>query len=316
MSQPQLVTFGETMAMFASTDPGPLRYAASAKIGVGGAESNVAIAAKRLGAETLWAGRRGHDALGERLEQSLRGENIGTYITVDRDAPTGLMVKERRTSSTTNVWYYRSGSAGSRLTPADLPEDAIRVAKVLHVTGITPLLSASARETTFAALEIAESASVPVSFDVNHRATVARGADVKGLYRDIAKKSSIVFAGDDEAGLLFPEVDGYAQLAREIGRLGPDTVVIKRGERGCYALAEGQSVDVPAIRVEVVDTVGAGDAFVAGYLARLLRGDDLTSRLATAVAAGGFACTTSGDWEGSPTEDELASFLGRDPVRR
>jgi len=151
---PALVTLGETMALFASDRVGPLRYAATMRVGIAGAESNVAIGVRRLGHPAAWIGRVGSDELGHLVLGRLRGERVDVEAAVvDQDAPTGLMVKEHRTADLTRVVYYRRDSAGSRLQPGDLDEARIRAARVLHLTGITPALSATARAAVHAAAE-------------------------------------------------------------------------------------------------------------------------------------------------------------------
>ena len=112
------------------------------------------------------------------------------------------MVKSRRTSTVGRVTYYRRGSAGSRLEPADLPVDTLRAAGVLHVTGLTPALSPTARAATFAAVEEARAAGVPVSFDVNHRAALWADDEAAPVLTDLARRADVLFAGEDEAGLL------------------------------------------------------------------------------------------------------------------
>jgi 2-dehydro-3-deoxygluconokinase len=170
---PALVTLGETMALFSSDRVGPLRHAATMRVGIAGAESNVAIGVRRLGHPAAWIGRVGSDELGHLVLGRLRAERVDVdAAVVDQDAPTGLMVKEHRTADLTRVVYYRRDSAGSRLEPGDLDEARIRAARVLHLTGITPALSATARAAVHAAAETARGAGVPVSLDVNYRAAL------------------------------------------------------------------------------------------------------------------------------------------------
>jgi len=205
-----LVTFGETMASLAAVDVGPLRHQPHLHLHIGGAESNVAIAVRRLGGPATWIGRVGDDELGELVLAQIRAEGVDVgHAVVDAGAPTGLMIKSRRTATVTRVAYYRSGSAGSRLAPSDVPADVVRGAGVLHVTGITPALSASAREATFAAVEEARAARVPVTLDVNHRAALWGADEAASVLTDLAARVDVLFAGEDEAELL---------LSGEIGR--------------------------------------------------------------------------------------------------
>ena len=310
-----VVTLGETMGLFRAGSVGSLAHVSDFQLGIGGAESNVAIGVARLGGPATWIGRVGPDGLGERVLRELRAEGVTVHGVVDETARTGLMVKERRTADTVRVSYYRAGSAGSRLSPADLDHAAIEAADILHITGITAALSESAAATVDAAIEVAVAAGVPVSFDVNHRATLWADGRAAEVYRGLAGRASIVFAGEDEARMLAPGATPL-ELALAIAELGPTQVIVKLGAAGCTALIDGVTHSLPAIRVTAIDTVGAGDAFVAGYLAELVAGVPAEGRLATAVRTGAFACLGPGDWESYALRSELAMLDGGDPVSR
>jgi 2-dehydro-3-deoxygluconokinase len=310
-----VVTLGETMGLFAATAIGSLTQVDSFRLGIGGAESNVAIGLARLGAGATWIGRVGDDEIGDLVRRELRAEGVDARVRIDDAAPTGIMIKSRRTADRTRVLYHRAGSAGSRLSPPDVDEEAIRGAGILHVTGITPALSATAAAAVDRAIDVARDAGVAVSFDVNHRSALWSRDRAAEVYRSIAARATIVFAGDDEARMLC-DGESAGDLCEAIAALGPAEVVVKLGAAGCVALIDGASLTVPALRVEVVDTVGAGDAFVAGYLAERLAGLDAASRLATGVRAGAFACLGLGDWESLPTRADLESLDAADPVRR
>jgi len=302
-----LVTFGETMALLSATRTGPLRHADSLRLGIAGAESNVAIGVRRLGSEAAWTGRVGDDELGRLIVRELAAEEVDVRgAVVDPDAPTGLMIKERRSTATTSVLYYRRGSAGSRLAPADLDEELIAGAGVMHCTGITPALSSSARAATFSAVEIARAAGTLVSFDPNHRTALwPDDAEAAGVFRDLAARADVVFAGEDEAEMILGEAFAPDAAARRLAELGPARAIVKLAERGAVACAEGTVRSAGARRVDAVDPVGAGDAFAAGYLAGLLDAADPVAALALAVAVGSWAVTVDGDWEGLPRRSEL-----------
>jgi 2-dehydro-3-deoxygluconokinase len=312
----EVVTFGETMALMRSQAPGPLAHAAELSLGVGGAESNVAIALARLGATVAWFGRVGEDSLGDLVVRELRAEGLAVHALRDAGAPTGLMIKERRTEQNQKVWYYRSGSAGSRLRPEDVPVAEITAARLLHITGITPALSISAADAVDRAVRTARETGTLVSFDVNYRSALWSAGEASPVLRRLAGQADILFAGDDEAELLVGSAEGPQELAERLATLGPSQVIVKRGAEGCLALLEGECFEQPAITVRPVDTVGAGDAFVAGYLAELLRGLPPAERLLTAVRTGAFACLVPGDWEGMPRRSELGLLDAADPVIR
>lgn len=313
----EFVTFGETMGLLAADEIGPLRNGHRMVLGVAGAEGNVAIGVSRLGRRAAWFGRVGADPIGHLVLRELRAEGVDTsHAVVDPEAPNGFMLKVRRTAATSEVVYARRGSAGSRVCIDDVPVDLIRTARVLHVTGITPALSQTARSAVFHAINIAKSFGVAVSLDVNHRTALWSDAQASAVLRDLVSGCDLLFASENEAALVVGDLEPE-EAARALSELGPKHVVIKRGELGYLAAIDGEVFAEPAVFVPVVDPVGAGDAFVAGYLASWLDGAPTTEALQTANLAGAFVVAVPGDWEGLPTRAELRAFASRtDAVSR
>lgn len=311
-----VVTLGETMALMGSTGFGPLSHEHTMSLGVGGSESNVAIGLSRLGTETTWIGKVGTDPLGDLVLRELAAEGVRVLAVRDPEAPTSLMVKERRTSTDTRVWYYRKANAGGRLRVDEVDFDVIRNASLLHLTGISPALSEGMAETTFEAIRVATEAGVSVSFDLNFRSKLWSREQARETYRRIIPQADIVFAGDDEASIAVGDAEAPVHFAHELVALGARAAVVKRGAHGAVAVVDGKEYEREAIRVNVVDTVGAGDAFVAGYLAEYLLGADVDACLQTAVTTGAYACLVPGDWEGAPRRHELALLNGEEPVSR
>lgn len=312
----QVVTLGETMALMKAETPGPLAHVSSLSLGVGGAESNFAVALRRLDTSVTWVGRLGADSLGDLVQRELAAEGIVTLAIRDANAPTGLMIKERRTPDTLRVWYYRTGSAGSRLSWADVPPELIAGAELLHVTGITLGISDSAREAVHQAVDCARRSGVLVSFDLNYRSALWPPVDAASEFASIIAKSDLVFAGESEAAMVVGAAEDPLTLAHRIAELGPTQSVIKLGADGCVAVVDGHEYRRPAVRINAVDSVGAGDAFVAGYVSELVAGANTSARLRTAVRAGAFACLVPGDWEGMPRRQELALLDAIEPVTR
>jgi 2-dehydro-3-deoxygluconokinase len=314
---PRVVTFGEALGVLRTDQLGSLAHLGTLTVGTGGAEGNVAIGLARLGAAVTWLGRVGYDALGRRVTRELRAEGVEVVEIVDDGAPTGLLLKQSPRPGHTDVTYYRAGSAGSRLVPADLDALELAAGDILHLTGITPALSASASDTVDRALDVADAAGATISYDVNHRSRLWGDRDAAAVHRRIAARAQLVFAGEEEAELLAPGGGDPSTWAAAITALGPTEVVITRGAAGALALVDGRELSRPALKVDlVVDTVGAGDAFVAGYLAERLLGRDVATRLETGMGTGAAACQHSGDWEGAPTRADLAALRGHDPVSR
>lgn len=310
-----LITFGEAMGLVSADQPGPLEAARTLALGIGGAESNVAIGVRRLGERATWFGRLGSDAVGTMIERRLLGEQVRALAIRDRGF-TGLMVKHRRFGERLSVDYHRAGSAGSRLRPEDVPVDELERAAVLHLTGITPALSDTARDATLRAVAVARQAGVAVSLDVNYRSKLWGADAARPVLRELVAQADVVFAGADEARVVLGDDGTPLQLARALAAHGPGEVVVKLGERGCLAVIEGREHELPALEVAVVDPVGAGDAFVAGYLAERLRHAPPERRLATAVTAGACAVSVPGDCEGMPWRDELGALAGAEDVAR
>jgi 2-dehydro-3-deoxygluconokinase len=307
-----VVTFGETMA--AMRGGSPLRLGGTLNLSVAGAESNVAIGLARLGHRVAWAGRVGDDELGALVLRTLRAENVDVRGAVtDRTRPTGLILFERRTADLTRVQYYRSGSAGSGLEPADLLPILAPVPApggkpgIVHLTGITPALSPSAAETARSGAEHARHAGRLVSFDVNYRSRLWSAQDAREMLRPLAAAADIIFGSAQELALLTddPAADPRS-AADELMALGVRAVILKRGAAGATAYTADGETSVPARAVRVVDVIGAGDAFVAGYLSGLL--DDLAADgcLRRAAVVSAFAVSSTGDWEGLPTRPDMS----------
>ncbi|MEQ7004571.1 sugar kinase [Actinopolymorpha sp. B17G11] len=311
-----VVTLGETMGLVAATRTGSFSVGAPATISFGGAETNVAIGLSRLGHSTAWIGRLGADPVGTLVNDALRAEGIDVSRVRREDAvATGLMLREHRTADRVRVSYYRRDLAGSRVGPDDVDAGLVRSARVLHLSGITPALSDSARAAVFRAVELARETGVLVSFDFNYRAALWSPAEAGAVLRQLVERADVVFAGEDEAALVVGE-GTTENLAKQLAALGPGEVILKLGSAGAYALIGAEPVTSRALDVSAVDPVGAGDAFVAGYLSGLLDGVAPADRLRRGNVCGAFSVSVAGDWEGLPRRHELAMLDGRENVTR
>lgn len=316
MKPRRVVTLGEGLGMLRVPHAGGFELAEAAIIGTGGAEANVAIGLARLGVDVAWLGRVGDDALGRRVRRQLRAEGVHTIAITDHSAPTGLMLKESPRPDRTAVRFYRSGSAGSRLTTADVDLLGVQDAHWLHVTGIPMGLSETMAAAVTRAVEIAQSNGVTVSFDVNHRASLWGYDTAVPVYREIIAQADVVFGGQDELGAVVGHSLKPRDIALAVTALGPAEVVVKCGAIGAGATLDGTWEWRDAIPVVVADTVGAGDAFVAGYIASRLSDSTISSALDLAIRAGAAACEHPGDWEGALRLADLELDSIADPVQR
>lgn len=200
---PQLITIGETMAAFTPDSVGALRYVQNFGIRTAGAESNVAVGLAKLGLEAAWVSRLGTDEFGYFIRNQLRAEGVDcSRVIYDPDHRTGIMFKETSVGET-KVFYYRENSAASHLCPEDVTPALLDGVKILHMSGITPVLSESCLEMTKAAFALAKEKGVAISFDPNIRRKLWHGQDYAPLIRELTQQSEIVLLGLDEAEALF-----------------------------------------------------------------------------------------------------------------
>jgi 2-dehydro-3-deoxygluconokinase len=305
---PEVVTAGETMILGVPAMPGRLRHAAGLELKIGGAESNVAIALSRLGVAAGWVGYLSADEPGQIVLDRIRAEGVDT-LRVRRleEAPTGLYLREK-VGTEVRVYYYRRDSAASKMGPEAFDLEYLRGATFLHLTGITPALSADCRAFVLWAARQARASGVRVSFDVNYRSKLWSAAEAKEFTEEVLPLVDLLFVGDEEAQALWGR--DVEEFLRELaGGAGVQEVVLKRGERGSLVLIEGEVLEHPGFSVAEVDPVGAGDAFDAGYLAGHLWGLGPEERLRTANAMGALSVATLGDYEGLPSREELRDFI-------
>jgi 2-dehydro-3-deoxygluconokinase len=215
------------------------------------------------------------------------------------------MLKEHRTPHSQQITYFRAGSAATALSDDDLPPALLDGIDVVHTTGITAGISTSSAAAVGRLLDRARSRGVVTSFDVNFRRRLWGARDPRGEIAALAGRADVIFASLEEAALL-SEPSSPDAMALEIGRtFGAREVVLKMGARGALAVVDGEVLHQPAVPVPAVDTIGAGDAFVAGYLSELLRGASVPDRLLRGAECGAFVCLTVGDWEGAARLEDL-----------
>jgi 2-dehydro-3-deoxygluconokinase len=303
---PDVVTFGECMALFRADAGEPLRTARRFSRSIAGAEANVAIGLSRLGVAAGWFGRVGDDPLGLGILDVLRGEGVDvSRAIVDDRASTGVLVRDTHAERRIDVVYARTGSAASRLTPGDLDPGYLRSARLLHVTGITPALSPDARDAVVEAVRVAADAGVAICFDPNIRRRLWPDLDAaRSELLRIAGYSQIVLTGQAEAAVLTGHDDPLA-AARWLAGHGAGTVAIKLGADGALGLQDGESYQGPALTVHPRDPIGACDAFDAGFLAAWLRGAALRGCVDEGNLAAGLSVQVYGDIEGLPYQREM-----------
>lgn len=282
-------------------EPGALADSPTLRKRVGGAEGNVCIGLSRLGRRAALVTRVGDDPLGVEVVRTLRGEGVLTDAVRVGGGPTGLMLKEHRRPGRTDVYYHRRGSAATTLTPEDLPTTPARHA---HTTGITLVIGPGPAQTALELLRRTRAAGGTTSFDPNHRARLCSWEEAVAAWRPLLPHVTDLLCSEEEARAL----SGFQDLGDGLDALlaaGPDRVVVRRGAAGAVAATAGTRHEVAAVPVPVVDTVGAGDAFTAGYLHEVLGGRPLNEALRTGAWVAACVVAAPGDYQGLPTRRDL-----------
>jgi len=307
---PDVVCVGETMAVLSPPDARPLAEQPALSLGIGGAESNVACGLAGLGHHAAWMSRLGDDPFARRIlaELTARGVDVSDVET-DPGRPTGVYFKDPGPGHT-RTHYYRRGSAASRMGPDLASHPTLRRARIVHLSGVAAAVSDTCAQLLEALLLGRRDATggPAVSFDVNHRPALWRDGTAgagRTLLR-LARAADIVFVGRDEAEALWGTArpDDIADLLDSAS-----VVVVKDAEHGATSYAGGVRTFVPALPTEVVEPVGAGDAFAAGYLAGVLESRDERSRLRLGHLAAAAALRTRDDVPVMPPRAESVRLL-------
>ncbi|MEV7109512.1 sugar kinase [Streptomyces anulatus] len=339
-----VVCLGESMVTFLPSQPGRLADVPSFGRGIGGAESNVACALAAAGHRAAWVGRVGADGFGDHLVETIASYGVDTSaVRRDPVRPTGIYFRTAtdRGTDTHEVAYYRAGSAASAMSPDNVPYEDLLAGRILHLSGITAALSADC-------LALLRELTAPrpgrplVSFDVNHRPHLWRGGDADAsVLLELARRADLVFVGEDEAEEAWGIVGAEAIRA---ALPEPAVVVVKRGSAGATVFASGlrpgprssnaggaenaagagstgaegagNAADtvtlVPALRVDVVAAVGAGDAFAAGFLSATLRGLPVRERVRHGHLMAAAVLTVPGDLTDPPARDHADRLAALD----
>jgi 2-dehydro-3-deoxygluconokinase len=314
-----VVAVGETMVMLVPEDGRTLADARSLATHAGGAESNVAMYLSRMGVPVRWASVMSDDPLAHRIVSEIASAGVDVSAVCWRsDGHTGIYLKNPGADSTT-VYYYRHRSAARFLDEAIWEDERLRDSRVLHLTGITPALSATARGAIEQAVLHRCAGTAAISFDVNYRAPLWYPSVEGPVLQELAAAAEVVLVGLEEASVLCG-CESPEDVLTTVP--GAGTLIVKDGAVGAHAFHQGERVFVPSCRVEVVEPVGAGDAFAAGYLRGLLDQRDVRACLRLGHLLAATALTVHSDAAQPPSTEWLEEQLAvsdedwqRQPVR-
>jgi sugar/nucleoside kinase (ribokinase family) len=299
------------MIQLNAVTPGPLRYVGYFERHVAGAEANVAVGTVRMGLSAGMITMLGGDEFGRCIMMALRGEGVDTsHVGVEKHGYTGVYFIQRGypVPGRSRVFYYRKGSAASKLGPNQVDPGYVASSKLLYLTGITPALSKSCHGACKKALDEAKRAGLKVALDTNIRPALWQDRDPAGVLVPMLRKADIIFTDASDARLLIGQRT-EAKAAEKFLSMGASIVVIKGGAKGSVAFTKKRVYRQKAFVVPVVDPVGAGDAFGSAFVSGYLKGWRIEDCLAAASAAGSLVVTTRGDQENIPTESDIKDFL-------
>jgi len=311
-----VVTFGETMALFSTNEGKGLEFANKMDKSFGGAESNTAIGLARLGHHVGWFGNLGQDPLGLSILKTIRGEQVDvSKAKLVEGQSTGVMLRDI-VRGNLSVYYYRKHSAASMMMPDDLDPEYIAQSKIMHITGITPALSTSCLEFTRKAIQIAKNNGVKVSFDPNLRLKLWNIEQARPILLELAADADYFLPGMDELKLLYGTED-HNVIFEQISHLQALTV-IKSYHNQNVMIEKGRIHWLPFAKIEnVIDPVGAGDGFCAGFLSGMLRGFTVEKAVNIAALIGSLVVQAAGDWEALPTWRQVEQLLDNEqPIER
>jgi 2-dehydro-3-deoxygluconokinase len=292
-----LVTFGETALRLSPPRDVRLETADEFDVAASGPESNVAVAAARLGLDAAWLSKLPATPLGRRVVNELRGHGVRTGVVWTDEGRVGTRyVEQGADPRPTGVVDDRRGSAASTAAAEELPRAVVRDAETFFTSGVTPALSETTAETTATLFEVAADAGTTTAFDLNYRADLWSPDAARERYEALLPGVDVLFAArPDVEAVLGVEGEPVEAANHLAATFDLRTVVLTRGARGAVGLHAGEVHERPRFGGDALDPRGADDAFVGGFLAESLRGAGLDEALAVGEATAALTRTVAGE---------------------
>jgi 2-dehydro-3-deoxygluconokinase len=311
-----LVGVGEALLRLAIPSPARFETARILDVQIGGAEANVVAACARLGLHTAWLSALPDNVWGERVRRELGRHGVDcTYVQMLPAARVGLYFVEYGVAPRpVRVLYDRLDSAFSRLSAEALNWDPIRRARLVHVTGITAAIGAASRKI----VERIFDEAAEVSFDINYRAALWSPPEARAFAESVIPKARYIFFGRTEAEVILGLSGAPEDVIEAVSRRAPNaTIAMLQGSDGSTVLDKGR-LWRPTVRhtVQIVDPIGAGDAYVAGYLWATFTGRGPQQAVDIAATVASLKCSIWGDVALITAQDVEDALAGGPDVRR
>ncbi len=272
-----LTTFGETMVRLSVRPGDSIEDVSSIDFHTGGTESNTAAALARLGMKTAWVSRLTNNVLGRRIESDIarNGVNTSGIIWTDDDRAGTYYVEYASSPRASSVMYDRRNSAASKMSAGDIDWNFLLNTRILHLTGITPALSASCKDAVATAVKNATRKSIPVSFDLNYRSKLWKPAAAARTLAPMMHNAALLIMTKDDADIVFKLDQEPEKAVRDMkNEFKTGVAVLTMGNKGALAWDGRRLLSEPGLPLEdVVDRLGAGDAFTAGLIYGYLKKD-------------------------------------------
>ena len=295
---------------------------------VGGSPLNIAVGCSRLGLKAALLTGVGRDKVGDFILHFLKQENVITdHIPVIESARSSAVVLGIEPPDRFPLVYYRDNCADSQIEIDHVLKTGIEKARLLEVSG-TALNIEPTRSSAFLAAEIARKNDIPVMLDLDFRADQWHDIRSFGITsRAFMRNANIVLGTEEEILAAYltdesqlkithqqisaPEIKGDINIAiKGILNLGVEALIIKTGSRGAMVyLPDGSIQEVPGFPVDVVNILGAGDAFAAGFIYGYLKGWDWYKSCRMGNACGAHVVTQLGCANFTPYEKEILEFI-------
>ncbi|MFB6183990.1 MAG: bifunctional 2-dehydro-3-deoxygluconokinase/2-dehydro-3-deoxygalactonokinase [Haloarculaceae archaeon] len=292
-----LVTFGESMLRLSTPEGERLARVDGLDVHVGGAESNVAVAAHHLGLDATWLSKLPDTDLGRRIAHEIRSEGVDAAVTWTDEGRAGTYYLERGPKPRgANVLYDREDAAIRTAMPDELPLERVREAHTFFTSGITPALSGDLGKTTASLLSTAREAGATTVLDANYRSKLWDPDQARATLTSLFSDVDVLFVAERDAERVLDATGDAAVVAADLrDRYGFETVVLTRGDAGALAVHGDETYEQDVFEADTVDPVGTGDAFVGGYLASRLQDGSVPDALAYGAATASLKRTLAGD---------------------
>jgi len=295
---PSAISFGESMIRFSTKNFECIEQAHELEMRVAGAESNFAIAFARLGGRAAWISKLTNNPLGRFIVNKIRGHGVDVshVIWTDKYRVGLYFIEFGKKPRPTQVIYDRKNSAIANIDPNEINWEVLKDYDAFHTTGITVALSENCKKAVEIGISKAKEFGTKVSFDVNYRSKLWSPEEAFKALDPILKNVDILLVTKDDARNVLKVQGTYEEMITELSeRYNPEVTALTLGSEGAMALKDGKIYRAEPYELEVVDRIGAGDAFDGGFVYEYLRSGDVERALNLGVAMAAFAHTVPGD---------------------